>query len=155
MIHFNSYSQKIVTQSRLSCKVEVEYSESTGYKKSDNSDLVVEVKEFPKRKSIILKSPNKNANNISVNIGTEPVVINGYIEINNDKTDDDKYEINSNVATRSNTQSDTTIYLNKKMVKLLFHTITSRPMELVVKHLSKDIVKKSINRQSDFKTKSR
>lgn len=114
MFHLSSYSQKSVIEIRLKCKVEVEYSESTSYKKLENVDLLVEVNEFPKRKSIILKSKNENVNNISVNIGPDPVVVKGYIEINSDKTDDDKYEINSNVTTTSNTQSDTSIYLNKK-----------------------------------------
>jgi len=116
MFSFSSYSQQNPTiEFSLKCKVKVEYSDFTGYKRTDNSEAIVEVKEIPKTKDkvIFMKSINEFVNNIAVTTILNSKKNNSEAK-GSDLSDDSKYEITySTYDTNRNTNTDTMIYLNR------------------------------------------
>jgi len=111
LFSFNSYSQKTPIEFSLKCKVKVDYYyDGAAYRQSENAEVIVEVSEYPNRKSLSLKSANIDVNNITVEA---PAVETKYYErLSLDSSDENKYEITSYTTSRL-FNSTNMIYLNR------------------------------------------
>lgn len=112
MWSLSSFSQNQYIEFSLKCKVKVDYSDHTGFRKVDITEVVVEVNEYPKHKSIFLKSANEFANNISISVPPPPPR-NGSEIKSYDSSDENKYELTSNSTTSRNTSTSSMIYINR------------------------------------------
>ena len=121
MCHLSSYGQTGYIEFSLKCKVRVEQTFTSGNKKIDNTETIVEVNESPKNKSIFLISSNEFINNISVSTLPLPSR-NGYEESSLDTSNESKYEITQYRTTPGNLYRTTKLYLNRNNGEIVVTT---------------------------------
>ena len=130
MCSFSTYSQNQNIEFTLKCKVKVTYSESTGYKKTDFEEIIVEVSDLvrPKYKSIFIKSSNEVVNNISISVPPPPKLTGDqYVNKSFDFSDDNKYEFTSNTSFPKNDIINSMIYLNRNTGEIIVSREYSSP----------------------------
>ena len=127
MCHLSSFGQNRFVEFSLKCKVKVEHTSPSGNKKIDNTEVIVEVNEFPKYKSIFLISSNEFVNNISVSTVSLPPR-KGYEESSQDTSNESKYEITQNRTTPGNLDRTTNLYLNRNNGEIVITTEFTSPL---------------------------
>ena len=127
---FCSYSLGPNIQFSLKCKVRVEQTFTSGDKKIDNAEVIVEVNEFPKYKSIFLISSNEFINNISVSTLSVPSR-NDYEQNSLDTSNESKYEITQNRTTPGNLYRTTNLYINRNNGEIVVTSEFTSPIGMM------------------------
>ena len=112
MCSFSTYSQNQYIDIKLKCKVKVERSFSNGFNEVKNAELIVDVRDYPKRKSIVINSSNEYANGIIVTTVPEPLK-QGFAKSVIDRSDENTYEIINNNNYPGERSNISRIYLNR------------------------------------------
>jgi hypothetical protein len=121
MCSFSTYSQNQNIDIKLKCKVKVERSFSNGFNEVKNAELIVDVRDYPKSKSILIKSSNEYANDIIVSTGPDPLP-KGFEKSVSDRSDENTYEITNNNNYPGEVSKNTKIYLNRNNGEIIVLT---------------------------------
>jgi len=123
----SSYSQNQNIEFSLKCKVKVEHTYSSGNKKIDNAEVLVEVNEFPKYKLFVLISTNEFVNKTSVSTNSLPSK-KGYEDSSLDTSTENKYEITQFLTYPGNVYRTTNLYLNRNNGEIVVTTEFTSPL---------------------------